>query len=318
MNKKRWLIVVAVVVAVVLLTILFDTMLANHRPAITNLEAEPERVLPSGSCQIVCNVTDRDGDELSYNWSASGGGITGEGAMVIWSAPLSEGSYDVTVTVTDGRGGEVTRQITITVRANRPPTIASLVADADWTTPSGSINVTCDASDPDGDELNYKWSTDGGDILGTGAVVNWAAPQEVGIYHITVVAKDGHGREDTKSVILSVATGTPPTIEDLIVTAEHKYLKENGTGYDYKVGKEKEYNIECTISDTSVGVSYNWSCDDGEISGISEDGSMITWTAPNKTSVKVTVTVIVSDVADNKVSKSIVLYVVPCSTCTFG
>jgi len=314
MNKKRFIVIVVIVVAAVLLAILFDAMLANHRPAITGLEAEPERVLPLGSCQIVCNTTDRDGDELSYNWSASGGTISGEGAAVTWIAPNSVGFYNVTVIVTDGRGGEVTSQIIMTVRANRPPTIASLVADADWTTPSGSISVTCDATDPDGDELSYEWSTDGGDILGTGAVVNWTAPEEVGVYHIAVVVKDGHGREDKRSVILSVATGTPPTIEDLIVTAEHKYLKENGTGYDYKVGKEKEYNIECTISDTSVGVSYNWSCDGGEISG---EGSTITWTAPN-TDCYVTVTVIVSDVADNMVSKSVVLRVVRCSVCTFG
>jgi len=314
MNKKRFIVIVVIVVAAVLLAILFDAMLANHRPAITGLEAEPERVLPLGSCQIVCNATDRDGDELSYNWSASGGNISGTGASVNWTAPDSEGSYDVTVIVTDDRGGEVMDYVIIEVRANRPPTIASLVADADWVLPLGSLNVTCDATDSDGDELSYEWSTTGGDISGTGAVVNWAAPQEVGIYYITVVAKDGHGREDTKSVILSVATGTPPTIEDLIVTAEHKYLKENGTGYDYKVGKEKEYNIECTISDTSVGVSYNWSCDGGEISG---EGSTITWTAPN-TDCYVTVTVIVSDVADNMVSKSVVLRVVRCSVCTFG
>jgi len=317
MSKKKWLIIVAVVVAVVLLAVVLDAVLANHRPAITSLEA-PERVLPSGSCQIVCNAADRDGDELSYNWSASEGGISGEGAMVIWSAPLSEGSYDVTVTVTDGRGGEVTRQITLIVRANRPPTITSLVADADWTLLSGSISVTCDASDPDGDELSYEWSTDGGDISGTGPEVIWTAPQEVGVYHITVAVKDGHGREDKRSVPLSVATGTPPTIEDLIVTAkEPKYLKEGTTGgYDYKVGRTKEYDIECKVSDTSIGVSYNWSCESGEISGVSEDGSMITWTAPD-TAGYFTVTVIVSDVADNMMSKSIVFYVVSCTSCNF-
>jgi hypothetical protein len=115
MNKKRYLVIVGIVVAGVLLSILFYAMLANHRLAITSLEAEPERVLPSGSCQIVCAATDHDGDELSYNWSADGGGITGEGATVIWTAPNSEGSCNVTVTVTDGRGGEVMNQVTITV-----------------------------------------------------------------------------------------------------------------------------------------------------------------------------------------------------------
>jgi len=113
-------------------------------------------------------------------------------------------------------------------------------------------------------------------------------------------------------VILSVATGTPPTIEDLIVTAkEPKYLKTTTTGY--MVWKTKEYDIECIVSDTSGGVVYAWSCTGGEISG---EGSMITWTAPNKTSVEVTVTVIVSDVADNRVGKSIVFKVPPC-TCGF-
>jgi hypothetical protein len=316
MNKKRWLVIIVIVVAAVLLAILLDAMLSNHLPAIIGLEA-PERVTPLGSCHIVCAASDADGDELSYNWSASGGEINGEGATVTWTAPHSEGSYDVTVWVADERGGEVMKQVTITVRANRPPTIASLVADAIWTLPSGNLQVTCTASDPDGDELNYEWSTDGGGISGTGAVVNWAAPQEVGIYHVTVVVKDGHGREDSRSVPLSVATGTPPIIEDLIVTADHKYLRENGAGYDYKVGKEQEYSIKCTVSDASGAVSYNWSCEDGEVSDISGDGSTITWTAPN-TSSKVTVTVIVSDVADNNVSKSVVLYVVSCSPCTFG
>jgi len=313
MNKKRWLAIVGIVAAAVLLSILFDTMLANHLPAITSLEAEPEKVIPSGSCQIVCTASDADGDELSYNWSASGGEINGEGATVTWTAPDSAGSYDVTATVTDGRGGEVMSQVILTVRANRPPTITSLIADADWTTPSDSLQVTCTASDPDDDELNYEWSTTGGDISDTGAVVNWTAPEEVGIYHVTVVVKDGHGREDTRSVILSVATGTPPTIEDLIVTADHKYLKTTTTGY--MVGKTKEYNIECIVSDTSVGVFYEWSCDDGEISG---EGSIITWTAPNTSDIYVTVTVIVTDVADNMASKSVVLRVVPCSACTFG
>jgi len=314
MNKKRWLVIVVIVAAALLLSILFDTMLANHRPAITSLEA-PERVLPSGNCQIVCNTSDRDGDELSYNWSASGGEISGEGATVTWTAPQPEGSYNVQVWVTDGRGIEVMKQVTIEVRANWPPQINSLVADATWTLPSGSLQVTCNASDPDGDELSYEWIATAGNISGTGAVVNWTAPQEAGIYDITVVVKDGYGGEDIKWIKLSVATGTPPIIENLIVTAkEPKYLKEGTTrNYDYKVGRTKEYDIECIVSDTSIGLSYEWSCEDGEIS---RGGSMITWTAPD-TPGYFTVTVIVSDVTDNRVSKSIVFYVVSCTSCNF-
>ena len=314
MNKKRWLVIVVIVAAAVLLSILFDTMLANHRPAITSLEA-PERVLPSGSCQIICTASDRDGDELSYNWSASGGNISGTGASVNWTAPDSIGSYNVTVMVTDGRGGEAMKQVTIEVRANNPPQINSLIADAVWTTPSGNLQVTCNATDPNGDELSYEWSTTGGDITGTGAVVSWIAPEEVDIYDITVVVTDGHGSSDTRTLYPSVATEQPPIIEALLVTKDrygHCYLKEEGSGY--MVGKGQKYDIECIVSNTSGEVSYNWSCDGGELSG---DDSLITWTAPNMAGY-VTVTVIASDIADNRVRKSIILHVVNCSACTFG
>jgi len=315
MNKKRLLVIIGIVAAAVVAAILLDTMLANHLPAITSLEPEPERVLPSGSCQIVCTATDRDGDELSYNWSASGGEINGEGATVTWIAPDSAGFYDVTVTVTDGPGGEVMSQVTIEVRPNSPPKINSLIADADWTLPAGSIQVTCTASDLDGDELSYEWSTTGGDISGTGAAVNWTAPQEIGIYDVTVVVTDGYGSSDTKTLPISVVTGQPPIIEDLPITKDrygHCYLKSYSGGY--YVGKEQMYDIECVVSDTGIELFYEWSCTGGEISG---EGSMITWTAPNE-SVTVTVTVIVSDIAGNMASKNLVLKVVSCSTCTFG
>jgi hypothetical protein len=316
-NKKRYLVITAVVAVAVLLAILFDTMLANHRPVITSLAAEPEIVLHLGSCQIVCNATDRDGDELSYNWSTSEGRITGEGATVTWTAPRPEDSYNVTVTVTDGHGGKAIDYVTIEVRANEPPTINSLIADADWTTPSGSLQVTCNATDPDGDELSYEWTTTGGDISGTGAAINWTAPQAVGTYNVTVLVTDVLGWSDTKSITLIASNGPPPIIENLVVTAkEPKYLREITPGYEYKVLKTKVYyiEIECIASNTSGELVYDWSCDDGKISW---EGSTATWTAPDTSvGVTVTITVLVSDVAGNKVSKNIDFQVQSC-TCGF-
>jgi hypothetical protein len=309
--KKNSLVIISTVI-VVAAVLLFASSCSSQRPVITSLEAEADWTAPMGSLLVTCNASSPHGDDLIYEWSTTGGTITGTGPEVIWTAPGSAGFYDVTVTVTDGGGGEVMSEVTITVRANNPPYISSLVADADWTIPSGSLQVTCNATDPDGDELSYEWSASGGSTTGTGPEVIWTAPEEVGICHVTVVVTDGHGGEDTRSIYLSVATGTPPTIEDLIVTAEHKYLRETTTGY--KVGKTKEYDIECIASNTSGELVYEWSCDGGEISG---EGSLITWTAPD-TEGDVTVTVVVTDVADNIVSKSIILNVVPCSACIFG
>jgi len=199
-----------------------------------------------------------------------------------------------------------------TVLANHRPAIISLTADQQEVLSSGSSQIVCDASDPDGDELSYKWSAGGGSITGTGAVVNWVAPGEAGIYDITVVVADGQGGEETGSIALSVITSIPPTVEDLIVTADHKYLKETSDGY--KVGKTQEFHIECVASNTSGELFYEWSSTDGQISG---EGSTITWTAPD-VSGEVEVTVVVTDAADNIVTDSIILDVVSCSVCTFG
>ena len=194
-----------------------------------------------------------------------------------------------------------------------PPIINSLEAEADWALPSGNLQVACNASDRDGDQLSYSWLASGGNITGTGPEVTWTAPGEIGFYEITVVVDDGHDGEDTRSVILVAANGTLPIIENLIVTAkEPKYLKETLTGY--KVGKGKEYDIECVSSNTSGELAYEWVCDGGEISG---EGSIITWTAPN-TAGDVTVTVIVLDVAGYMDIENIVFTVVSCSSCVFG
>jgi len=200
-----------------------------------------------------------------------------------------------------------------TTVANRRPIITSLEAEAAWTAPLGSLQVTCTASDPDGDELNYEWTATGGSIFGTGHEVIWTAPEEVGMYDITALVDDGHDGKDTGLLTLIASNGPPPIIENLIVTAkEPKYLKETTTGY--KVGKGKEYDIECIASNTSGELVYEWSCDGGTISG---EGPMITWTAPY-TACGVTVTVKVFDGTGNWVRKSIVFEVVSCSSCEFG
>ncbi len=316
MKKRGYLVIAPVVAVAVLLVILLGIVLGNEPPRVVSLSAEPDSVIPSGTCLIVCHAVDPDGNpaDLSYEWSASQGEITGDGASASWIAPNSLGSYNITVRVTDPRGAKATGQKTIEVRVGEPPVILSLMTDAPWVTPSGSLQVICTASDPDGDQLSYDWYAGSGNISSTGEVASWAAPQEVGIYYLTVAVRDNHGGSATKSLAVSVATAEPPNIESLVVTADHCYLKEYSWGY--KVGKGQKYSLTCAVSNMSTPVSYNWSCGSGDISG---GGPTITWTAPSPPdSVDTTVTVVVSDSAGNMMAKSVVLNVVQCSPCTFG
>ncbi|MBA7576423.1 hypothetical protein ES708_18264 [subsurface metagenome] len=64
---------------------------------------------------MTCEASDPDGDELTYTWSAERGNISGEGKEVDWVAPNEFGTFAITVTVTDGRGGEASDERSIRV-----------------------------------------------------------------------------------------------------------------------------------------------------------------------------------------------------------
>jgi hypothetical protein len=200
----------------------------------------------------------------------------------------------------------------LTSSCDLPPVITSLEAEAPgWTAPLGSLHVTCNASDRNGDVLSYSWSASGGNISGTGPEVVWTAPDEVGMYDITVVVADNMSLNTAQSIALIASNGPPPIIKDLLVTAkEPKYLKETTTGY--KVAKTYEYIIACNASDNGT-LSYNWTYTGGNISG---EGSTINWTAPDMEG-DVTVTAKVFDGIGNWVRKSLVFEVVPCKLCEF-
>lgn len=321
MSRRRLPIIVTIVTVAVLLPVVLYTVLAGHPPVIAGLEVNPVRVAPSSSAQIVCTVSSR-GDGLSYDWSASAGEFQGTGATVTWTAPAAEDTYTISVTVTDERGGQATGSVDIEVTANRPPEITSLTADAGWTFAAGTIEVKCEARDPDGDTLTYAWEATGGTIADTGeAVTTWTAPDEFGEYHITVTVGDGKGGSVQETVLTKVMPDQPPDIAGLEVTKDaygHCYLIE---GARPKVGQGQKYDIECLVSNRVPGTEmelfyelfYQWTWEDGQLEG---EGSMITWTAPSSSGF-VTVTVTVSDIAGNTVSESITLNVVGCSPCTF-
>ena len=197
---------------------------------------------------------------------------------------------------------------------NYPPIITSLKAEVPgWTAPLGSLQVTCNASDRDGDMLSYNWSADGGNISGIGPEVIWTAPEDIGMYDITIVVDDGHGNNATGLIALTASNGPPPVIGDFIVTAiGNPYLKKTSSGYN--VAKTYEYSIDCSASGNGT-LGYNWTCTGGNISG---EGSAINWTAPNTggdDEVDVAVTAKVFDGEGNWVKKSVVL-TVGC-TCSY-
>ena len=91
---------------------------------------------------------------------------------------------------------------------NRPPAVqvgaASTVIEA-W----GAISVTCEASDPDEDELIYAWEASDGFITGEGESVTYNAPKTTGGQAITVTVRDEHGLETKDSIRVHIVLAQP-------------------------------------------------------------------------------------------------------------
>lgn len=189
----------------------------NHPPEIVDLSASEEWIVPSGNCTVSCEASDPDNDSLSYEWLASGGNVTGKGDTVTWVAPEDIGDYNITVVVTDGLEGEDSASLSITVSFNKRPIIESLIATAEHKyfikEPGGykvgkgkSYEIECEASDPDGVELFYEWSTDGGGVSGEGDTVIFTAPLWSGTVTVTVTVSDSNGGATTDSIAFTVVS----------------------------------------------------------------------------------------------------------------
>jgi len=75
----------------------------NHAPTITSTSANQTTVNAGWQVTISTVASDIDGDTLTYSYSATGGTITGSSANVVWTAPTTNGTYTITVTVSDGK-----------------------------------------------------------------------------------------------------------------------------------------------------------------------------------------------------------------------
>jgi hypothetical protein len=83
-------------------------------------------------------------------------------------------------------------------------TISSLQAEYPNVYPKAWSAIKCVTSDPDGQNVQFTWSTDGGAITGEGSTVTWQAPNEYGDYHVMVNARDDNGGKAEAVVTLSV------------------------------------------------------------------------------------------------------------------
>ena len=172
-------------------------------------------------------AVDPDGSRLSYSLvtAPAGMSIDRQSGLLAWPVQTSQvGAHQVTLQVSDGRGGSATQRFTLVasaVAANRPPLVLSTPITS--AAPGSSYRYQLSARDPDNQTLQYSL------VAGpTGMSVDSATGlvsynnAAVGAYSVELSIADGRGGVATQSYRLSVGTNsesaaprivsTPPTL----------------------------------------------------------------------------------------------------------
>lgn len=157
--------------------------------------------------------SDPDGGSLKYSWDFGDGSAVSGGSKISHKYEKG-GTYKVTVTVDDGTGSACSASAdTIYVKVNTPPKAnagPNLVCCQEDASPFDASK----SSDPDGDNLTYRW--DFGDGSNSTDVKAQHAYAKSGNYKVTVTVNDNSGTAcsvDQASFVANVNAQPVPIFE---------------------------------------------------------------------------------------------------------
>lgn len=172
-------------------------------------------------------------------------------------------------------------------QANRPPVIQQITGASDLLAAT-TADITCVATDPDGDKLTYAWTADNGTLQGSGPTISWTSPETMGKYNISVTAADGRGGEVTQVYAVRVIMNA-----DGSITADAPaVLKMSLPSKDTVIAAKRvriwtSSPIECIVEGEDAGnLKYSWTSANGKLQagkGLSLEGGTarkVNWIAP--------------------------------------
>jgi hypothetical protein len=164
----------------------------NTSPRVTTLHATASQLAVGQATSVSASVSDLDGDTLSYSWSATCPGswsnASSRSAQFTPDAlPTGDcNNCELTVAVSDGRGGQTTGTVALCIAPppapqHLSPFIVSASGSSGTATAAQVITYEVEASDPEGSALTFSWDAATGS-LGTAATtasssrITWTAP----------------------------------------------------------------------------------------------------------------------------------------------
>jgi hypothetical protein len=224
----------------------------NYPPRIKSLAAGNYLLQFSDSTSIYCTASDRDSNQLGYNWSSNYGTIKGNGAVINWTAPDTEGTYLIKCTASDGNGGVTSDSVKIEVveLINSLPQIEKITANPRKLYLGESSELRCIASDADGDQLSYSWSSIYGTINGSGENIKWMSPNTEGNFKVYCQVSDGKGGFAEDSISLEVRDSLKNQEGNLVA-----YYPFNGNAEDESGNQNNGTVFQAQLTQDRNGVS---------------------------------------------------------------
>ncbi|MFC2145563.1 hypothetical protein ACFLQQ_04445, partial [Actinomycetota bacterium] len=250
----------------------WDYVDTNQDPIIHNIKFDSDDFFPNLQYMVTSNVTDPDNDTIFYSWRTEGGFFNEtEAATVIWTAPGTEGIYNIVLDVSDGWGGSDSITKTISVGAvpqNAPPVIQDIAVYPDGSKyTNNTYEIWCYASDPNHSIINYDFNITGGSLYNQSAnLIKWDTPNDPGTYTVTVTVNDKEGNTVTSS-------------KNIVVEQERVEITDIIVQINY-IATSSSYYIKGVIIDPKLQINqYQWSTSGGDISD--QVGYTAVWNTPH-------------------------------------
>ena len=235
----------------------------NSPPEIQEIIYSPEDAMPGDTVFLEAVVEDMDPDDkLTFTWIGYGVDVYGSGATAWFVIPYNlAGPIGISLFVEDGHGG-VAWFDTGDVMNNQWPWIDSVTSSNYSPFIGDQVTLTCNAHDPDGDQLEYFWY-DGYGWFADGPVTDYTVPTDAGLW-ITCEVYDGRGGWDYNWVTLNMgsAGGLPTAPTGVVAVAGDQLvnLTWNPTGgaMYYNIYWDTAPGVTTASSSVipSVGIAY--------------------------------------------------------------
>ncbi len=197
----------------------------NRDPIFTGAVTNTAQTIAEGAAPAALAATDDADETLSYSVTSgslpSGLTLNTNGSFSGSASYTAADDYPVVITVSDGKGGTDTTNLTITVSdVNRDPIFTGAATNSAQTIAEGSVLASLIATDPDSDSLDYSISSG---LLPAGITLNSDGTfsgtvnyTSAGSYPVTVLIVDGKGGSISQSLIIHIDnTNTIPSIQTL-------------------------------------------------------------------------------------------------------